>query len=104
MGFELLYLHSAAGRLTATPPRCLGSVPLPIPSFISAARIEVCGRQWFAVFWRIKKFYAEFRRDFVTKSTSGGCSQFETYAEAIEPQFRTAFCERGQTDLRQIIG
>ena len=62
------------------------------------SRIEVCGRQWFAVFWGITKFYAELRREFVTKSTSGGCGQFETSPEAIEPEFRTAFCERGQTD------
>ena len=40
----------------------------------------------FSVFKRIKKFYAELRREFVTKSTSGGCGQFETSPEAIEPQ------------------
>ena len=34
----------------------------------------------------------------MTKSTSGGCDQFETSPEAIEPELRTAFCERGQTD------
>ena len=40
----------------------------------------------FSVFKRIKKFYAELRREFVTKSTSGGCGQFETSPEGIEPQ------------------
>ena len=34
----------------------------------------------------------------MTKSTSGGCDQFDTSPEAIEPELRTAFCERGQTD------
>ena len=58
----------------------------------------VCG------FSRIKKFYAELRRELVTKSTSGGCDQFDTSPEAIDQELRTAFCERRQTDLRQIIG
>ena len=39
----------------------------------------------------------------MTKSTSGGCDQFETSPEAIDQELRTAFCERRQTDLRQII-
>ena len=52
----------------------------------------------FSVFKRIKKFYAELRREFVTKSTSGGCGQFETSPEANEPELLTAFCERRQTD------
>ena len=51
-----------------------------------------------SVFKRIKKFYAELRREFVTKSTSGGCGQFETSPEAIEPQLLKLFCERRQTD------
>ena len=34
----------------------------------------------------------------MTKSTSGGCDQFETSPEAIEPELRTALCERHQTD------
>ena len=34
----------------------------------------------------------------MTKSTSGGCDQFETSPEAIEPELLTAFCERRQTD------
>ena len=34
----------------------------------------------------------------MTKSTSGGCDQFETSPEAIEPELRTALCERRQTD------
>ena len=34
----------------------------------------------------------------MTKSTSGGCGQFETSPETIDPELRTAFCERGQTD------
>ena len=34
----------------------------------------------------------------MTKSTSGGCDQFQTSPDAIEPELRTAFCERGQTD------
>ena len=34
----------------------------------------------------------------MTKSTSGGCDQFETSPDAIEPEFRTALCERRQTD------
>ena len=51
----------------------------------------------------IKKFYAELRREFVTKSTSGGSCQFETSPEAIEPHLLKLFCERRQTDLRQII-
>ena len=38
------------------------------------------------------------RRELVTKSTSGGCGQFETSPEAIEPEIRTALCERRQTD------
>ena len=57
----------------------------------------------FSVFKRIKKFYAELRSEFVTKSTSGGCGQFETSPEAIEPQLLKLLCERRQTDLRQII-
>ena len=38
------------------------------------------------------------RRELVTKSTSGGCGQFETSPEVIEPEIRTALCERRQTD------
>ena len=38
------------------------------------------------------------RRELVTKGTSGGCGQFETSPEAIEPEIRTALCERRQTD------
>ena len=53
---------------------------------------------WFAVFSRIKKFLAELRRELVTKSTSGGCDQFETSPEAIEQELRPALCERRQTD------
>ena len=34
----------------------------------------------------------------MTKRTSGGCDQFETSPEAIEPELLTAFCERRQTD------
>ena len=34
----------------------------------------------------------------MTKSTSGGCDQFETSPEAIDQELRTAFCERRQTD------
>ena len=34
----------------------------------------------------------------MTKSTSGGCDQFETSPDAIEPELLTAFCERLQTD------
>ena len=34
----------------------------------------------------------------MTKSTSGGCGQFETSPETFDPELRTAFCERGQTD------
>ena len=34
----------------------------------------------------------------MTKSTSGGCDQFETSPEAIEQELRTALCERRQTD------
>ena len=34
----------------------------------------------------------------MTKSTSGGCDQFETSPEAIDQELRTAFCERLQTD------
>ena len=37
----------------------------------------------------------------MTKSTSGGCGQFETSPETIAPELRTAFCERGQTDRRK---
>ena len=70
----------------------------------SGDRLRRAGRAWFAVFSRIKKFYAELRRELVTKSTSGGCDQFETSPEAIDQELRTAFCERRQTDLRQIIG
>ena len=35
----------------------------------------------------------------MTKSTSGGCDQFETSPEAIDQELRTAFCERRQTDI-----
>ena len=49
-------------------------------------------------FLAYKKIWAELRRELVTKSTSGGCDQFETSPEAIEPEFRTALCERRQTD------
>ena len=38
------------------------------------------------------------RREFITKSTSGGCGQFETSPEEIEQEMLTAFCERRQTD------
>ena len=34
----------------------------------------------------------------MTKSTSGGCDQFETSPEAIDQELRTAFCERRQID------
>ena len=34
----------------------------------------------------------------MTKTTSGGCDQFETSPDAIEPELRTALCERRQTD------
>ena len=34
----------------------------------------------------------------MTKSNSGGCDQFETSPDAIEPELRTALCERRQTD------
>ena len=70
----------------------------------SGDRLRRAGRPWFAVFSRIKKFWAELRRELVTKSTSGGCDQFESSPEAIEQELRTAFCERRQTDLRPIIG
>ena len=52
----------------------------------------VCG------FSRIKKIWAELRRELVTKSASGGCDQFDTSPEAIDQELRTAFCERRQTD------
>ena len=45
-----------------------------------------------------KKNLAELRRELVTKSTSGGCDQFETSPDAIEPELRTALCECRQTD------
>ena len=35
----------------------------------------------------------------MTKSTSGGRDQFETSPDAIEPELRTALCERRQTDI-----
>ena len=34
----------------------------------------------------------------MTKSTSGGCDQFETSPEVNDQELRTAFCERRQTD------
>ena len=34
----------------------------------------------------------------MTKSTSGGCDQFETSPEASDQELRTAFCKRRQTD------
>ena len=49
------------------------------------------------VFLAYKKFYAELRRELVTKGTSGGYDQFETSPEAIEQELRTAVCERRQT-------
>ena len=54
-------------------------------------------------FLAYKKIYAELRRELVTKSTSGGYDQLEPSPEEIEQEMRTAFCERRQTDLRQII-
>ena len=50
-----------------------------------------------------KKPQAELRRELVTKSTSGRYDQLEPSPEEIEQELRTAFCERRQTDLRQII-
>ena len=38
------------------------------------------------------------RREFITKSTSGGCGQFDTSPEEIEQEMLTALCERRQTD------
>ena len=38
------------------------------------------------------------RCELVTKSTSGEYGQFETSPDAIEPELRTALCERRQTD------
>ena len=38
------------------------------------------------------------RRELVTKSTSGGCDQFETSPEAIDQELRPEICERRQTD------
>ena len=38
------------------------------------------------------------RCELVTKSTPGGCDQFEPSPEAIEQEFRPAECERRQTD------
>ena len=35
----------------------------------------------------------------MTKSTSGGCDQFETSPEANDQELRIAFCERRQTDI-----
>ena len=61
------------------------------------------GLVWPRVFWRIKKSRPELRRELVTKSTSGGYDQLEPSPEEIEQELRTAFCERRQTDLRQII-
>ena len=34
----------------------------------------------------------------MTKSTSGGCDQFDTSPEAIDQELRTAFCECRHTD------
>ena len=34
----------------------------------------------------------------MTKSTSGGCDQFEISPEAIDQELRPALCERRQTD------
>ena len=42
------------------------------------------------VFLAYKQIQAELRRELVTKSTSGGCGQFETSPDAIEPELRTA--------------
>ena len=33
----------------------------------------------------------------MTKSTSGGGDEFDTSPDAIEPELRTALCERRQT-------
>ena len=49
-------------------------------------------------FLAYKKIYAELRRELVTKSTSGGNDQLEPSPEEIEPELRTALCERRQTD------
>ena len=55
------------------------------------------GLVWPGVFWRIKKIYAELKRELVTKSTSGGYDQLEPSPEEIEQELRTAFCERRTT-------
>ena len=58
MGFELVYLHSAARRLTATPPSWHGSPASDSVVYLAAERIEVNNMRvtmvW--VFSRIQKF------------------------------------------------
>ena len=54
-------------------------------------------------FLAFTKYLGRIETEFVTKSTSGGCGQLEPSPEEIEQEMRTAFCERRQTDLRQII-
>ena len=49
-------------------------------------------------FLAFKKYLGELRCELVTKSTSGEYGQFETSPDAIEPELRTALCERRQTD------
>ena len=55
-------------------------------------------------FLAFKKYLGRIEMRTRDKKYLGRISQFETSPEAIEPELRTAFCERRQTDLRQIIG
>ena len=64
----------------------------------SGDRLRRAGQLWFAVFFAYKKMLGRIRRELVTKSTSGGCDQFETSPEAIDQELRPALCERRQTD------
>ena len=43
------------------------------------------------------------RRELARGCTSGGYDQLETSPETVEQELRPGVCERGQTDLWQII-
>ena len=87
MGFELVYLHSAAGRLTTTLASWLCSTASNSVVYLAAEWIEVNNMRATMIcgFSAYTKILGELRRELVTKSTSGGCGQFETSPETIDP-------------------
>ena len=53
--------------------------------------------------FRVKKCYAELRRELVTGYTVRRYEQLETFPVTIKQELRPAGCEHRQTDLRRII-